>query len=169
MSGRSSFPGKVWNLWLVCVRVLSWVLVIVFILMVTVSFLQVVSRYVFNKPLSWSEELSRYLLVWLTFLGSWEAFRRREHIAADLITRSLSEEQRCLVDRIVEIGIFLFFVILILGSPSFLSIVLRQRSAALKIPFFWIYLACPFFALLSILDIVVRWLVRGKIENLKQK
>ena len=46
---------------------------------------QVVFRYVFNAPLTWSEELARYLFIWCAFLGWTIASRRRSHLAMTFV------------------------------------------------------------------------------------
>ena len=50
---------------------------------------QVVLRYVFDRPLVWSDELARYLFVWASFLGWIIAARRRSHLTIDMLTMKL--------------------------------------------------------------------------------
>lgn len=50
---------------------------------------QVFSRYVLNHSIFWSEELARYFLVWLTFLGATVAYRRGVHPGVDVVYRRL--------------------------------------------------------------------------------
>lgn len=50
---------------------------------------QVVFRYVFNAPLTWSEELARYLFIWCAFLGWTIASRRRSHLAMTFVAERL--------------------------------------------------------------------------------
>ena len=67
----------------------TWVersLAILGITMAAVIILQVIFRYVLNHSLFWSEELARYLLVWLTFLGASSAYYRKVHPGIDLLT-----------------------------------------------------------------------------------
>jgi len=52
---------------------------------VCITFLQVVLRYVFGNPLSWGEELARYIFVWITFLGAAVAYARDTHIRVDAV------------------------------------------------------------------------------------
>lgn len=61
-------------------RVIGWILIVVFAAMVVIIFAQVVFRYALMLPLSWSEELARYLFIWATFLGAAIAFYRDTHI-----------------------------------------------------------------------------------------
>ncbi len=66
-------------------RILDAILVAIFISMLFVNLLQVFYRYILNSPLSWSEELSRYLLIWSVFFGLGAVTRDRAHIVIDFI------------------------------------------------------------------------------------
>src|SRR6266513_3210091 len=57
--------------------------------MVVLVFSNVVLRYVFNSGIAISEELSRWLLVWLTFLGAIVALRQHAHLGVDTLVRAL--------------------------------------------------------------------------------
>ena len=59
--------------------------------MTLIIFLQVISRYIFNSPLVWSEELSRYLFVWISFLAIADAVRTKSHIALSILTDRMSK------------------------------------------------------------------------------
>ena len=54
---------------------------------VAVTLLQVVFRYVLGSSLSWSEELARYLFIWVIFLGVASAARRGQHMAVEALPR----------------------------------------------------------------------------------
>ena len=79
-------------------RILSWI-EIAFIgaalaFASALLFVNVVLRYVFLAPISWAEELSLYLIVWIVFIGSSVAVRTRGHIAVDLLPVVLSPANR---------------------------------------------------------------------------
>ena len=57
--------------------------------MVVLMLLQVISRYAFDAPFSWTEELGLIDLVYLTFLGSVVAFHRREHLRVEVVVHDL--------------------------------------------------------------------------------
>ncbi len=61
------------------------------ITMALIVALQVFCRYVLNHSLFWSEELARYLLVWLTFLGATAAYYRKIHPGIDILTLRLNK------------------------------------------------------------------------------
>jgi TRAP-type C4-dicarboxylate transport system permease small subunit len=65
-------------------------LAMVFIAFTLLSFLQVIARYAFGHPITWTEELSRYMFVWVVFVGAGVAERDRAHITLDFIVSRLS-------------------------------------------------------------------------------
>ena len=75
--------------------------------------LQVVMRYIFEAALSWSEELARYLCIWLVFVGSSFAVRKGRHICVDALYGALPPKAaRCVA--ITADVIFLIFAVLVL-------------------------------------------------------
>jgi TRAP-type C4-dicarboxylate transport system permease small subunit len=70
-------------------RLLKVVIAICLAAMVVLVFTNVVLRYAFNSGIATSEELSRWLLVWLTFLGAIVALRQHAHLGVDTLVRAL--------------------------------------------------------------------------------
>jgi len=70
-------------------RALEWLLVALLALMVVLVFGNVVARYAFNSGITESEELSRWLFVWLTFLGAIVGMRERAHLGSDMLVSRL--------------------------------------------------------------------------------
>ncbi|TCN18414.1 TRAP transporter small permease [Mesobacillus foraminis] len=64
---------------------LNGIIVVVLVSMVSLVFLNVVLRYVFSSGITWSEELARYLFVWLVFLGAVVATKEKGHLGVDLL------------------------------------------------------------------------------------
>lgn len=71
-------------------RGLSWLMAASLALMVVLVFTNVVLRYAFNSGIAMSEELSRWLFVWLTFLGAVVAMHERAHLGTDSLVPRLS-------------------------------------------------------------------------------
>lgn len=69
---------------------LSWLMAASLALMVVLVFTNVVLRYALNSGIAVSEELSRWLFVWLTFLGGIVALHERAHLGTDILVSRLS-------------------------------------------------------------------------------
>jgi len=66
-------------------RIIDAAAIVAFTCIFLCVFLQVILRYVFNNPMTWSEELARYLFIWCAFLGWIVAARRRSHLAITVV------------------------------------------------------------------------------------
>ena len=71
-------------------RPLELFLILALSIMLVLVFLNVILRYFFHTGISISEEVSRFLFVWLTFLGAFLALRDNDHLGVDILTRHLS-------------------------------------------------------------------------------
>ena len=85
----------------------------------------VITRYGFNYVLSWSEEVPRYLLIWVSFLGAAACVDLRDHIAFDYLYKRFSDRVRRAVQLLINLAIFGFgWIMLRYGMRS------CRRSAA---------------------------------------
>jgi TRAP-type C4-dicarboxylate transport system permease small subunit len=75
-------------------RVLKGAIALCLAVMVVLVFTNVVLRYIFNSGIATSEELSRWLLVWLTFLGAIVALREHAHLGVDSLIKALPPRGR---------------------------------------------------------------------------
>lgn len=136
--------------------VLGAACVLLFVVMTTAVGGQVVMRYVFNSPLSWSEELARYSMVWLAMLAAALCARLGQHIAV----RGLIP----LPPRIAVIvnGAAILVVTVVLATLAYHSWDLAQRSgrqttAGLGLPMSYAYASIPTGSLLMILGLTIGW------------
>lgn len=90
--------------------VLEWALCILLIGIVVVTFAQVLSRYVFQASLAWSEELARYLFMWLASLGAAYAFKTRSHFLLRFVVDKFSVRSQMIVSTLVVALIAIFLV-----------------------------------------------------------
>ena len=111
--------------------------VVVMFLMAAISviiFVQVVARYVFNYSLFWSEEVGRYILIWITFLGASVGVKRLAHIGIDFIYQKLPDIFKKILDfLIILLGLCFAFVLFYFGY-KIAYFVRFQKSAALLMP-----------------------------------
>lgn len=111
--------------------------------MTLVVAVQVFFRYVLNQSLFWSEELARFLLVWLSFLGASVAYRRKVHPGIDVLTSRMPHIPRKLCVVIVHIVSLIFFLVLIFYGCRFAYFVRLQISPALYVPKWVIFSIVP--------------------------
>lgn len=107
-------------------RVVSCALVVGLLAIVLV---QVVSRYVFNNPFSWSEEVARFLLVWLTFVAAGYVTARKLHIVVDLVGQRLGHRLGRAVDVVSGLLVFGCAAVMAVAGAGF-----AVRSSALAAP-----------------------------------
>ena len=122
---------------------LNWVLALIMTVMLVVVSAQVWYRFVLNDPLAWSEELARYLFVWISFLGSAVGVRMQVHLGIDLIDKVLSPRGRKIMTLVVHLAIQIFLVVIIYWGVRILKVVQFQKSASMGIPMTYAYLAVP--------------------------
>lgn len=126
------------------VAFLEWIeeacLVVVLTAMVAAIGAQVVARYIFNAPFSWSEELARYLFLWVVFLGASQAMRRHEHIAVGLLIDRLPLRLRQMVIVLLNGLIASFLAVLVLQGWKIVGVVAPLKSIALKVTMAVVYL-----------------------------
>ena len=120
-------------------------------LMIAIVAAQVFFRYVLNHSLFWSEELARYILVWLTFLGATVAYRRGVHPRIDLFAHRLGPRGA----RAMRIGAHLvamaFLGMLVIYGAQFAYFVRLQISPALQIPKWTVMLVLPISGMIILL------------------
>ena len=110
--------------------------------MVIVTTLQVVFRVFFNA-LTWSEELSRYLLVWGTFFGATLAYKRGNHIAVTFIVDLLPVRMRTAFRILSFLLSMVFFVIIAVQGMKMIQMQVFQISPAMSLPMKHVYLSIP--------------------------
>ena len=130
------------------------VVIIVFVAIVVVVFGQVVSRFLFNAPFSWSEELARYLQVWLILLGSATCLRKGLHLTVDYAIHSLPAGTKRNLHLLSLAAIMFFLGVVFISGISLIAATLNQRTPALQIPVWAVYLAIPVGSLLMLLESV---------------
>jgi len=113
----------------------------------------VFTRYALGNQASWSEELARFLLIWIGILGAAYASGQNMHLAIDLLSPKLQvKSQRRLASLIRSLIILFAFGVLIIGGFRLIYVthVLGQKSPALQIPMTIVYAAIPIAGLLVV-------------------
>ena len=125
---------------------------------------QVVSRYVLKDPASVTEELSRFILIWIGILGAAYAYRQNAHLGFNLVVERQSAAVKRVLLTLVEVIVIVFCVLVMLFGGSelvLLTLELEQISAALGIKMGLIYSVLPISGTLiiayALVNIVTLW------------
>lgn len=149
------------------IRLETWLSMSLLVAMFMLVILQVVSRYVFQSPLSWTEELARYVMIWMIFVASAHLTSTGEHIAITLIDKVLPPAWRRGVIVLSCLIVAVACLFLIPPGWKFVSRMFRAASPAMSLPMGWVYLA----ALSGVCLIMVQSLINalllvfGRIED----
>ncbi len=111
--------------------------------MTSIVIVQVFCRYVLNHSLFWSEEIARYLLVWLTFLGASVAYYRGMHPSINLFQHRFSHYLKSRLRFIVHILSLAFFAVMIWYGTEFAYFVRSQTTPALSLPKWFVFAVIP--------------------------
>ncbi len=153
-------------------RCLEYLLVFLMAAMVLNVLWQVITRFVFVNPSTFTGELARYLLIWLSLFGASYVSGKQQHLAIDFLPARLGEEKRKKLQTAVHIFILVFaLLVMVVGGANLVShtFYLNQLSAALRINLGFVYLALPLSGSLimfySVHNIVMIWQKREETAN----
>ncbi len=120
-------------------RLVEFLLVVMLSAMVIMVFGNVVLRYGFNDSIISSEELSRFLFIWITFLGAIVTLRENAHLGVDTVVRKLGmrgKKTAAILSNLMMIGCC---ALMFYGTLKQHTINASTRSAVTEIPMIWVY------------------------------
>lgn len=112
---------------------------------------QVFTRWILNDPSSYTEELARYLLIWVSLLGAAYAAGKKMHLAIDMLPMKLTGRRRHVLEIVIDGCVLLFAVfVMVVGGIRLMSLTLLmgQTSAALGVQLGYVYSVLPISGLL---------------------
>jgi TRAP-type C4-dicarboxylate transport system permease small subunit len=134
-------------------KTLFWTLVMLMSLMVLNVLWQVASRYLFKSPSSFTDELARFLLMWVGLLGASYVTGKKMHLAIDILPSKMHGRKARNLSIFTNLVVALFaLAVLVWGGIKlvYITLKLEQTSAALNIPLGYVYLVLPLSGLLII-------------------
>ena len=120
-------------------RFLELVISVALAVMVVLVFGNVVMRYAFNSGITLSEELSRWLFVWVTFLGAIVTMRENAHLGLDSVVRKLSLNGKKIAFGISNVLMLICCALMFYGTYKQHGINATTRSAVTELPMSWVY------------------------------
>lgn len=136
-------------------KLVKIIIIVMFGLLVLVVFGQVIARFVFNDPFRWSEELARYLQVWMIILTSSICIREGTHLAVDYATHTLPFVYRKLLKLLVLLLMVFYLIIVTVYGIRIISVITKQVSPAMQIPIYIVYLAVPIGGFLMFIEALI--------------
>lgn len=133
-------------------RIMLWVIFALTIVMFLMVFLQVIFRYMIDVPFSFSEELARYLMVWIVCIGAAGAYGQGMHIGVNLFTGLLPAVGQKRVARLVHLAVGGLMGVVIFEGGRLSYLLANQFSPAMEIRMTWPYLAVPVGAFLILIQ-----------------
>ena len=127
-------------------KILGWSLVVLLGVMLFSVLWGVATRYLLEDQSSWTDELARFMLIWVSIVGATYIAGRNEHITIDLLPSKMAKKNKLRLDILVSVIIILFVIaIFIIGGIRYvyISFHLGQRSAAMEIPMGYVYIILP--------------------------
>jgi TRAP-type C4-dicarboxylate transport system permease small subunit len=130
-------------------RVLSVVMAACLAVMVVLVFGNVVMRYAFNSGITMSEELSRWLFVWMTFLGAIVALKEHGHLGTDMLVSKLGPTGKRFCLALSYVLMLYICWLLFKGAYQQTLINLGSTSAVMEVSMAWVYAPGVVFAILG--------------------
>lgn len=156
------------NTWSISLdRIVSRVLGVIIITMFSVLLLQVICRYFFSSPLTWPEEVTMFLMAWMSFFGASVALRRWSHIGVDLVLDKLSGKKRIYLLLFVRLVVLAFVFFLFQEGLAYALESANMLSDGLRIPMLYPRLSIPVGSFLMCLHTIA--LILGDIRSLRHQ
>jgi len=143
-------------------RLAEGVMIVLLATMTLLVGVQIAGRFVFSYSIFWSDELARFLLIWISFLGMSVGVRRGAHPGIDSLVRALPPRSARVALTLALVLSLLFFAVMVVYGGVLALRTWRQRSVALELPMAIPYLAVPVSGLIMFLHVAALGLRRER-------
>ena len=133
---------------------LNWFCLVAMLGLTVIVALQVISRLL-KISLPWTEELARFLIVWLTFLGCTLAIYRKGHLSVNFLVEMMPKGLQRAANLITRAVLLVFFAMLLFYGVRLSALSMNNMSVSLNWPMGAVYAVLPFSALLAIYYVVL--------------
>lgn len=110
------------------------------VVMVGITAINVLCRYIFRSPIHWAEELAVICLVWLTFTGMAACYKRNSHLGMDFLISRLPKKMRRAAQQALCIFMLVFFIFLMIISVVF-ALKAEKTTPYFHLNYFFLYIA----------------------------
>lgn len=137
-------------------KVFRAIIGLLLLVIVSVTILQVIFRFAFDQPFTWTDELGRFLLIWMVFIGAAIVSFDDKHLSVEVLQERMSPKVKLISSLILRVLILGFLLVTIMYSFDLIRVAHMQTSGALPLPNSYWRAAAPVGAGLMIIYIVIR-------------
>lgn len=127
----------------ICENFIKYLVGILLAAMVAIVFWNVVSRYFLGSSIAWSEEISRFMLIWVVFLGAVLAYIKDEHLGLDILIKAVPKKVAHVMQVIADLGVLYAIYIVFVGGYNLTMQSWDWMSPAAAVPYAYVYLVIP--------------------------
>lgn len=132
------------------------IVIVAFLVMVVTTFAQVICRYVLEFSIPWADELARYSLVWLVFVGMVAALVRGQHVAVTVLLDRYRGGFRPIALTVIDLTSAVLFIALLYGGVLMMQLTVGQTTSGMGMPKYFVYAALPLGAMLMLIEFALR-------------
>jgi TRAP-type C4-dicarboxylate transport system permease small subunit len=149
-------------------KTLSYIVAFLLVAMSLAVFGNVVCRYFLDFSLAWYEEVSRFLLIWIVFLGAVVALIRGDHLGIDALILALPRRARRMVIVLGDVLVLVALAIMFQGAWDMAIDSLRSGwvASSVPIPYGWVYMVGPVSAALMFIQTLIK--TTGDVRSMKE-
>jgi TRAP-type C4-dicarboxylate transport system permease small subunit len=147
-----------------------WLLVVMLAIMSVLVSANVISRYMFSFSFTWVEEVTRYMMIWTTFLGCGMALRVGGHIAIDALAESVPASFARCIRALIALILAVTIVFMTVLGAQYAEFAWEQETPVLGWSYGVIYLAIPIGGVLMLLHLfmyAMRWIATGQWDRVE--
>jgi TRAP-type C4-dicarboxylate transport system permease small subunit len=115
-----------------------------------VTFIQVITRFIYKNPIAWGQDIIRLSFIYLVFWGGAYCIKEKEHLNIDILLTSVSIKTRKIMEIVINLILALFFIFIVYYGFIFMKSGASQKAPYLPIPMSLYYLALPSSVLLML-------------------
>lgn len=148
-------------------RVIEYIMIVLMFAFTALILVQVVSRYIFNNTVTWSEQAGRYLFIWMVFLGLPILYRHGEHVGFTMVVEKLPRKTQDVIAIAIHILVLVFAVFFAVQSIKFCGMVHGKKMVGLGLPQVYVHICqptCAFLLMIFGMECLV-----GRVKDLFKK
>lgn len=128
-------------------------------LMIIIVLIGTFFRQVLHNPLLWTDELARYLMIWMALVASSIALKQREHVGIKIIIQRMPRRLRKVIVFVTKLFMAYFLYILTVEGVAAALRARSQVSPALRITMFWPLLSVPLAGFFTLLQLILQMII----------